>query len=59
MASSLGVHEAWVGVMVMTPAALDAWRYYHPHSQWPKWVSRAVKIGMVVLTVAATHGDLR
>ena len=52
MAASLGVHEAWVGGLVLAPAALDAWRYYHPHSRWAKWVSRGVKIGMVGVLVA-------
>ena len=53
MAASLGVNEAWVGGLVLAPAALDAWRYYHPHSRWAKWVSRGVKIGMVVMVAAA------
>ena len=53
MAQSLGIAEPWVGAMIATPAALDAWRYYHPRSHWATWTSRAVKVGLVVATVSA------
>lgn len=53
MAESLGVHEAWVGALVLAPAGLDAWRYAHPHARWAKWVSRGMKIGMVLLVARA------
>jgi hypothetical protein len=51
MADTLRVDEAWVGAMVLAPAGLDAWRYFHPDSRWAKWVSRGVKVGMVLLVV--------
>ena len=51
MASSLGVSERWVAVMILAPAVLDAIRYFHPHAGWAKWSSRGVKIGLVVLTL--------
>ncbi len=49
MAEFLGVDEGVVGAMVLSPAALDVARYYHPGNRWLKWSSRAVKIGMVCL----------
>ena len=51
MASALGMNEAWAGGLVLAPAGLDAWRYFHPEARWAKWVSRGVKIGMVLLVV--------
>ncbi len=53
MAASLRVDEAWVGAMILVPAGLDAWRYFHPASRWAKWASRAAKVGMVLLVVRA------
>jgi hypothetical protein len=49
LADALGVNEPWVGGLVLTPACLDAWRYFHPEARWAKWVSRGVKVGMVLL----------
>lgn len=46
-----GVDERWVGVLVLTPAALDAYRYFHPNARWAVWTSRAVKVGMVLLVI--------
>ncbi len=43
--------ERLVGVLVLTPAVLDAWRYYRPESRWLAWASRAAKIGLVLLIV--------
>jgi hypothetical protein len=51
MAESARVDERWIGALVLAPAVLDAWRYFHPHSKWSAWTSRAVKIGMVVMVV--------
>jgi hypothetical protein len=53
MAASLGIAEPWIGALVLAPAALDAWRYVDGDAAWPRWASRAVKIGLVVLVVAA------
>ncbi len=56
MAVSLG-NDGWpepvVGVIVLAPAALDGYRYFHPDSQWAKWASRGAKIASVVLVAAA------
>jgi len=56
MASSLGkdgIPEPVVGLLVLGPAALDAYRYVRPDAAWAKWTSRGAKIAMVVLTIAA------
>lgn len=53
MASTLRVGEPWIGALVLTPAALDGYRFFHPNARWAKWASRAVKAGMVVLVVRA------
>ncbi len=53
IAASLSIPEPWVGVMILAPAALDTWRYFHPNSRWARWSSRAIKAGLVVLVVAA------
>jgi hypothetical protein len=49
MAVSSGLDERWIGVVVLLPAALDAWRYLDPDAEWPKWLSRAAKVGAVLL----------
>lgn len=51
MATSSRLDERWIGALVLAPALLDAWRYYHPDSKWATWSSRGVKIGMVVMVV--------
>ncbi len=51
MAASSRIDEPWIGALVLTPALLDAWRYYHPNAKWAVWTSRGVKIGMVVMVV--------
>jgi hypothetical protein len=51
MAESARVDERWIGALLLAPAALDAWRYFHPGSKWATWSSRGVKIGMAVLIV--------
>jgi hypothetical protein len=49
IASAARIDERWVGAMVLVPAALDAWRYFHPQAKWAAWTSRGAKIGMVLL----------
>jgi len=49
MAASSRLDERWIGAIVLAPALLDAWRYYHPGSKWATWSSRGVKVGMVVM----------
>ena len=51
MAASARLDERWIGALVLAPAVLDAWRYYHPDARWAAWTSRGVKIGMVLLIV--------
>ena len=47
MAGALRINERWVGLAVLTPAALDTYRYFHPHKRWPAWASRAIKLALV------------
>lgn len=49
MAASSRIDERWIGALVLAPAVLDAWRYYHPDARWAAWASRGVKVGMVLL----------
>jgi len=49
MAVSSRLDERWIAAIVLAPALLDGWRYYHPNSKWAAWSSRAVKVGMVVM----------
>jgi hypothetical protein len=49
MAASLGWKEPYVGLLILVPAVLDAFRFYHPEARWAAWGSRASKIGGVVL----------
>jgi hypothetical protein len=51
MAISLGVDEAWVGAMVLVPAALDGYRYYRPQARWARWASRAAKVAFLLLVL--------
>ena len=51
MAVSARLDERWVGALVLAPAVLDAWRYYHPDAKWAVWTSRGVKLGMILLVV--------
>ena len=49
--AEIGVDERAIGVIVIAPALLDAYRYFRPDSRWAKWASRVVKAGGVVLVV--------
>jgi hypothetical protein len=51
MAAALNVDERWVGLMVLVPALLDVYRYFHPGASWATWSSRGVKAGMVLLVI--------
>jgi hypothetical protein len=53
MAASLGVSEPVIGTMLLIPALCDVWRYIDPDARWPRWVSRAAKIGLVVVVIRA------
>jgi hypothetical protein len=43
------LREPTVGVLILAPAALDVWRYYHPGQPAAVWVSRGIKIGLLAL----------
>jgi hypothetical protein len=51
MAASARIDERWIGALVLAPALLDSWRYYHPNAKWAAWSSRGVKIGMVFMVM--------
>ncbi len=53
MAVSAAIGEPWIGVAILTPAALDAARYFKPESRVLRWTSRAAKIGGVLLILKA------
>jgi hypothetical protein len=56
MAQGLGVSEGTVGLVVLSPAVLDVYRYLHPDSTWARWAARIAKAGSVVLVVKAPAG---
>jgi len=49
MADSLRWKEPAIGALILLPALLDAFRFYHPDARWATWGSRAAKAGSVVL----------
>lgn len=49
MAAALRWKEPEIGVLILVPAILDAIRYFDPDARWAAWISRAVKVGGVVL----------
>jgi hypothetical protein len=51
MAESLKINERWLGVLILTPALLDTYRYFHPDAHWAAWTSRGVKMGSVALVL--------
>ena len=51
MAASSRLDERWIGAVVLAPAVLDTWRYFHPDSRWAVWASRAAKVGSVLLVL--------
>jgi hypothetical protein len=53
MAVSADVDERWIGAIVLAPAVFDVWRYFDPDARAAIWLSRAVKIGGVLLIVRA------
>jgi hypothetical protein len=36
---------------VLAPAVFDTWRYFDPDSRWAVWLSRASKVGSVLLVL--------
>lgn len=55
MAVSLDVPEPAIGALILTPALLEAYRYFRPESRWARWATRIAAAGSVVLVVAAPH----
>ena len=51
MAASARIDERWIGALILAPALLDGWRYYHPNTKWAVWSSRGVKLGLVFMVV--------
>jgi hypothetical protein len=51
MASGINVDERAISLVVLAPAVLDAYRYFHPEARWAAWASRIAKAGSVVLVV--------
>jgi hypothetical protein len=45
------IDERAAGLLVLTPAVLDGWRYLDPDARWAVWASRGVKIALVLLVV--------
>ena len=56
MAVSLGQRgwrEPSVGVFILTPAALDVYRYFRPDQKWAVWASRGSKAVFMALVLFA------
>lgn len=51
MAMSAGMPEPWVGTLLLVPAVCDVWRYFDPDARWPRWISRAAKVGLVLMVI--------
>jgi len=45
------IDEPWIGVVVLAPAVFDTWRYFDPDNRWAVWLSRAAKVGSVLLVL--------
>jgi hypothetical protein len=55
MADAADIDERAIGVVILVPAVLDTWRYFRPESRAAVWMSRAAKIGGVLLVVRAAN----
>ncbi|MCK4324204.1 MAG: hypothetical protein KAW89_06705 [Armatimonadetes bacterium] len=53
MADSLGWSEESIGVLILAPALLDAYRYKHPKAKWAKHASRITKLLIIGLVLEA------
>lgn len=51
MAVSAGIDERWIAGVVAAPAVFDVWRYVDPDARLPVWLSRAAKLGAVLLVL--------
>jgi hypothetical protein len=55
MALTAGVGEPVIGAIILTPALLDAARYYKPEGRWLSWASRTAKVGGALLIARASR----
>jgi hypothetical protein len=55
MAASLDVPEPAIGALILTPAILEAYRYFRPESRWARWATRIAAAGSVVLVLSAPN----
>ena len=53
MAVNAAMREPWIGAWVLAPAVLDAARYFRRDEAWLRWMSRAAKVGGVLLVMRA------
>jgi hypothetical protein len=51
MADALHWKEPYVGLLILTPAVLDAVRYFKPDARWATWGSRGAKAFGVLLVL--------
>jgi hypothetical protein len=51
MAQSIHINERWLGPLLLAPALLDTYRFFHPDARWAAWTSRGVKMGSVALVL--------
>jgi hypothetical protein len=51
MAESIHINERWLAPVLLVPAVLDAYRFFHPEARWAAWASRGVKMGSVALVL--------
>jgi hypothetical protein len=59
MALGLGVSERTIGLLVLSPAALDVYRYFRPQSNWARWATRILEVGSIVLIIKAPSAGSR
>ena len=51
MAHNARMDERAMGALLLAPAVLDTVRYYNPDAMWAAWISRGVKLGLVLLVL--------
>lgn len=59
MSDAAELDERWIGALILAPAVLDSWRYFRPDSRSAVWMSRAAKLGGVLLTIRAAARSSR
>lgn len=51
LADGARMDERLVGALLLAPAVLDTVRYFKPEATWAVWMSRGMKVALVVLIV--------